>query len=286
MKLVIGTAQFGLNYGVSNKSGKVNLEECQKIIKFAHQIGIDTIDTAIAYGDAHEILSQIGTNNFKIISKLPDLSEKNQVSTITELFYSSLRSLNRKSIYAFMFHSAQDLLSKNSLNFYNELNSIKKYGLLEKIGVSVYNPSDLKVILNYFDIDIIQVPLNIFDTRFLEIINSNNFKVKNIEVHIRSVFLQGLLLMCAEDIPNSFFKWKLHFQKWETFNSKNNISKLESAIQFVKRINSVDKIVVGVESLSQLQQIYEAYNSTKRITFNAHLTLDDEQLINPKNWSR
>ena len=116
-------------------------------------------------------------------------------------------------------------------------------------------------------------------------INSTNFRNKNIEVHVRSVFLQGLLLMDVEDIPEIFINWKSHFIKWDKFNIKNDQSKIESAISFAKNINSVDKIIVGVDSLSQLKQINSAYHSSQVINCDRSLSIDDLNLINPTNWN-
>ena len=285
MKLGIGTAQFGLNYGIKNNLGKLDLKESKRIIKYAKKMGIDTIDTAVAYGNAHEVLSQIDTNDFKIISKLPHLKKKIQANSITQIFHDSLHNLNCEKIYAFMFHASEDLLSQNSSSFYKEMKIIKDEGFVKKIGVSIYNPNDLKMILNHFDIDIIQAPLNVFDTRILDMINSTNFRNKNIEVHVRSVFLQGLLLMDVEDIPEIFIKWKSHFKKWDKFNIKNDQSKIETAIGFAKNINSVDKIIVGVDSLSQLKQINSAYHSSQAINCDRSLSIDDLNLINPTNWN-
>ena len=208
MKLGIGTAQFGLNYGINNKQGKLDLKESKRIIEYAKKIGIDTIDTAVAYGNAHKVLSKIDTNDFKIVSKIPHLI-KNEAFSIAKTVHNSLKSLNCERIYAFMFHASEDLLSKRSSSLYKEMKTIKDEGFIKKIGVSIYDPNDLKTILNHFDIDIIQAPLNIFDTRILDLINSDNFRRKNIEVHVRSVFLQGLLLMNHEDIPEIFLNGNL-----------------------------------------------------------------------------
>ena len=285
MKLGIGTAQFGLNYGINNKQGKLDLKESKRIIEYAKKIGIDTIDTAVAYGNAHKVLSKIDTNDFKIVSKIPHLIKKNEAFSIAKTVHNSLKSLNCERIYAFMFHASEDLISKRSSSLYKEMKTIKDEGFIKKIGVSIYDPNDLKTILNHFDIDIIQAPLNIFDTRILDLINSDNFRRKNIEVHVRSVFLQGLLLMNHEDIPEIFLKWKSHFKKWDKFNTQNDQSKIESAIGFVKNINSVDKIIIGVDSLSQLKEINTAYHSSQLTSYDKSLSINDLHLINPSNWN-
>ena len=114
MKLGIGTAQFGLNYGINNKQGKLDLKESKRIIEYAKKIGIDTIDTAVAYGNAHKVLSKIDTNDFKIVSKIPHLINKNEASSIAKTVHNSLQSLNCERIYAFMFHASEELLTKRS----------------------------------------------------------------------------------------------------------------------------------------------------------------------------
>lgn len=285
MKIGLGTAQFGLNYGIANGTGQIDSKLSKEIVNFARDIGINIIDTALAYGNSHKVLAKSNLSEFQVVSKLPSFQyQYNSSAYVEDNFYKSLEELQLESIYSFMFHSSADLFSEYGKDLYDSMKKLKDKKLIEKIGVSIYNPNDLGFILENFEIDIVQVPLNVFDQRLISSGYLNKLKMLNIEIHIRSIFLQGLLLLHKDDIPNRFTPWNEHFQKWHSFNSDNNCSPLESSIAFVKNQILVDKIIVGIDSLNQLREICSAYSSTKQIEFNRNLSVDDLDLIDPSRW--
>ena len=262
MKLGLGTVQFGCNYGISNKNGQVPLEEVSKILGVAYNNGIDVLDTAQAYGTSEKTLGEFDLSKFKVVTKIVDPN-----STIE----TSLSNLKIESLYGLMLHH-EDMINDS---IWKTFQSYKEQKLVKKIGISVYNPEVLLDIINNYDIDIVQFPLNLFDQRFIEILPC--LKEKNIEIHTRSTFLQGLLLMNASNI-NKYFD-----------EIKNNIMsipepRLVHCLQFIKNISEVDKIIVGATNCNELKQIIESFNSEiEKFDYNK-LKIDDKKYILPQNW--
>ncbi|MCG8572052.1 MAG: aldo/keto reductase, partial [Spirochaetes bacterium] len=198
-KIGLGTAQFGLNYGINNSRGKIPTSEINEILLFAQKNGIDLLDTAYAYGESEKVIGQNNEiiNSFRIITKFPPKIKH----PIKELFFESLTNLKRSTIYGYLIHDFQTYLSnKVILSILKELKSERK---VAKIGFSLYYPDQLKYLFdNNLKIDIIQIPYNIFDRRFDDLLPLA--KKEKIEVHIRSVFLQGLVFKDPK-ILNSHF---------------------------------------------------------------------------------
>lgn len=262
MKLGIGTVQFGMDYGVSNKNGQVSLEEIKKILQYAQSNNIDTIDTAQAYGKSEEILGKFDLSKFRIVTKIFEPS----------LFEQSLKNLNVSNVYGLLWHD-EDSFNESD---WEMLQKYKAQNLVEKIGVSVYTPEKLDFIVDNFDIDLVQIPVNILDQRFLKLLPK--LKEKNIEVHSRSTFLQGLLLMNTKDVNP-------YFNEIKPLLDELPENKLQAAIQFVKNNNFIDRIIVGVTSESEIQEIYTNYVKKEATNIDyAKFSIKDEKFINPSNW--
>lgn len=279
MKLALGTVQFGVDYGVSNLNGKVPLESVGEILEYAKNQGIDTLDTASLYGCSEEVLGKFDLEDFNVVTKTvkidKTLDRHQNFERLKEAFYSSQKKLGYVQLHGLMFHEADDLLSSQGLALWDLADDFKQKEYVRKIGVSVYTPSQLEKIINLVDIDIVQLPLNLLDQRFLPILPK--LKEKNIEIHTRSTFLQGLLLMEPENI-NPYFKPILPVLE------KLPKNKLEIALNFVNSIKDVDKIVVGVTALNELQQIVNVINQTcEQFDFDRFI-IEDERFILPQNW--
>ena len=279
MKLALGTVQFGLDYGISNKSGKVPSDKISQILEYAKSQGIYTIDTASLYGTSEEVLGQFDLDDFEVITKTTKidktLDRHENFERFKEAFFASQKKLGYTQLHGLMFHEANDLLSAQGLALWDLVEDFKQKGYVRKIGVSVYSPEQLEEILKIVDIDIVQFPLNILDQRFLYLLPE--LKKKNIEIHTRSTFLQGLLLMNIADIDPYFDLIKPVLEKLPQ-------NKLETALGFVKNIKEVDKIVVGVTKKIELEQISLSYNqSINEIDF-SKFAVKDEKFINPVNW--
>ena len=285
MRLALGTVQFGLQYGVANTSGQVKPSEVLKILNLARSYGIDTLDTAAAYGDSESVLGTAGVGDFDIVTKVPPFSVQGLPISdwIEATVYRSIKTLGQKSIKGLLFHRSQDLLGADGPLAYSTLTKLKEQGLVDKIGVSVYSPSELDALFSHFKFDIVQVPMNILDRRV--VLSGWLDKLKNlgIEVHIRSVFLQGLLLIPPQKRPKYFLKWDVIFRDYDAWLKKEGLTALHACLGFLHGMSGIDKIVVGTDSASQLEQIIEAFTPLQ-VTVPDSLMSSDESLINPSLW--
>lgn len=292
MKIGLGTVQFGMDYGVSNQSGKTDQLEVGKILSKAIQLGIRKLDTAYLYGDSE---SALGRNlqevrHFEVITKTQKFTKhsirKEDGIVLRECFAESLSRMNLEKVYGLMVHDSQDMLCENSNYLWEEMGQLKSDGKVQKIGVSVYSPSQAFAILEKFKIDIIQFPLSVYDQSFLRSGLLSKLKNLGIEVHVRSVFLQGLALMPLKEIPKYFEPVKLHIQKCQEILSNSGITLLEASLNFIKSIKEVDYAILGINNTNQLEEIVEAYHSEKNFNSIDFTTfaISDENIINPSKW--
>jgi aryl-alcohol dehydrogenase-like predicted oxidoreductase len=286
-KLSIGTVQFGLDYGVANDSGKVAYDEVQKILEEAQINQIDTIDTAAAYGDSEEVLGKSGVNKFHIITKLPEIpvDVKNITEYIEESFFSSLRRLKVEHVYGYLLHRPSQLLTNSGSEIYQAISNLKAQGYIKKIGASIYQPEELDEIVKEYELELVQVPFNIFDRRLIETGWLSQLQKKGVEIHIRSIFLQGLLLMNQKQRPEKFNRWNKLWAKWDDWLENNNLTPLEASIRYVLSLSEISKVVIGVDSNSQLKEIIAAANGELPEIPN-DLYTNDVNLLNPSNWGR
>ena len=285
-RLALGSVNFGLDYGVANSAGKLSQLELEKILFASEEAGIKVIDTAQAYGDSE---AQIGAlccdGRFKMVTKigvdLPKGCVKNSVSNLVE---QSCKRLNQSSLYAVLLHRPEVLLGDEGGIIVRELLTLKEKGLISKIGISIYSPEILEDLSKLLDLDIVQVPFNVFDQQIYTTGWSNKLKNKGTEIHTRSVFLQGLLLMDHSILP-TFFKsnWPELFHSWYEFLKMTGSDAVRVALQFALKQDWIDNIVVGVDSAAQLRSLLEIERSEISLEL-PDLRSEDTNLINPSNW--
>ena len=287
-KLALGTAQFGLNYGVSNVCGKVHILEVERILRTAWDLGIDTIDTAAAYGTSEAVLGSL-PNSFKVFSTFTKLrplpcDEINVEKWVSEEVYGSMERLNCSNIAGVLLHDSNQLLNRSGKEIYRTLNVLKSKGVFKHIGVSVYHPSDLELLLKNFKFDVVQLPFSVIDRRFLKNGLLGKLKRMGTIIHARSIFLQGLLLMQKEDRPEKFLIWKELWEQWHQWLEKSGQTALEGSLQYALSFKEIDRVIVGVENVSQL---FEIANASVKNTKNSpeQFSLDDERLLIPSNWN-
>jgi aryl-alcohol dehydrogenase-like predicted oxidoreductase len=280
-KITIGTANFVNNYNLIKPSNGVTLKNLHNIVKYSSTLGINSYDTAPYYNSEH-ILGNLTKSETIIYTKISLDKNLNLKKKIVNSINNSLRLLKRKKINGVLFHNAKDLLMKNRKEIWNSVNLLKKKGLIKKIGVSFYNPHDLIKIVNNFDLDFVQVPVNLFDKRFLDKQIISLLNKKNVEIHARSVFLQGLLLN-TKVIPKKFLKWKSNFNKLNNFLKHKQLSNLKACTNFVLQNKNLDKVIFGINSTEHLMQIIKSINY-KKINFNKLKFSEDLKLINPVLW--
>ena len=285
MKIAIGTAQMGMPYGISNTTGQTSIEDAGEIIRVARERGIDTIDTAIAYGDSEQRLGDIGVNGFRIISKLPAVPAE-----ITDIrgwvFQSVERSLSRLKqsvLHGLLLHRPEQLFTDLGPRLYEVLAELRDHGFVEKIGVSIYNPVQLESLIAGFSFDIVQSPINIFDRRIAESGWSKKLNDMGIELHGRSLFLQGLLLMPSHARPAHFGRWTDLWKCFDAWVARSGRTPLELALGFVSSNLYISRIVAGVENCSQLKEILRATEQDLNgVSFPKFEV--EESLINPALW--
>ena len=285
-KIALGTVQFGMKYGVSNQSGIVSSEGIISILKFAHKIGIDTLDTAVNYKDSENKLGLNNLSNFKVITKIPTVpNELDDVySWILNHLQTSFQRLQVKHLYGLLLHSPEDLLGVNGPTIYNTLQSFKESGKVLKIGISINSYDTLDEIMHRYKFDLIQAPFNLIDRRLVQTGFLNRLKNENYEVHTRSSFLQGLLLMNDFNRPAQFSKWNHLWIEASKWCSNNSVSLLQSAIQFPLSFAEIDRVVVGIENTEQLIEINQAAFNDKNIKSYPDIECEDLDLINPSKW--
>ena len=283
-KIIIGTVQFGNSYGISNSKGKVKIKEVKNILEFAKQNKIKSFDTAISYGDSEKLLGNYKLEDYKVISKI-DKTSLNLISKgyVFNQIFKILERLKINELYGILIHDPNILYSKQGKQLVSYLNECKEYGLVKKVGISVTNVIDLKNILNQFTFDIVQAPFNIFDRRLIQLNLIDYMKKKNIELHVRSIFLQGLLLMSYDKIPKKFQKWNKFFKKWEDWVIQNNISKIEACVSFAYLTKDISNILIGCQSVKELKEILDV-NPEKNFDIPGDLICNDLDLINPTEW--
>lgn len=285
MKLALGTVQFGLSYGVANQSGQVSRTEAKKMLEFAVSQGLDTIDTAIAYGDSEECLGEIGVENLRVITKLPPVPYgcEDINRWVSQHISESMGRLGCGELHGLMLHRSTDLLGVYGQQLYNAMRKLKENRLVRKIGVSVYSPDELDAISSQFSVDIVQAPFNIVDQRLLTTGWLDRLKNEGIELHTRSSFLQGLLLMPRQEIPEKFSRWNPLWDRWDGWLHDFDVSAAKVCLDFVHSFEKIDRIVIGAENLSQLQQLVTFAIQPAKLEFPT-MMCNDEMLINPANW--
>jgi aryl-alcohol dehydrogenase-like predicted oxidoreductase len=283
MKLAVGTVKFGTNYGLINKK-KIYLNEIKKISKFINSKinNISLIDTAFSYGKSHKIIGRTKLNKLKIVTKIRFLS-KNKINYFNKNIDNLLKDLRVNKIYGLLFHDVKDAINKSYLKL---LLDLKKKKIIKKIGVSIYSPNDLKIILKLWKPDIVQVPFNIFDQRLVKSGYLDLLKKLKIEIHVRSCFLQGLLVNYDRNKKKfkKFQKWSDLLESWSGWCRNNNISKIEACLQFIKNYKKIDYLVVGFDNLKQLKEIIYILGK-KEIKITNKFYSSDLKLIDPRKWN-
>ncbi len=286
MNFALGTAQFGQNYGVANTIGYIDEKKAASIVRRSQEMGFDTLDTAIAYGESESILGSIGVDQWKIITKLPAIPKSCQDINkwLLKLTLESLSRLKIKKLYGLILHRPSQLKESIGSDLYGALLNLKHKGLVEKIGVSIYSPVDLEAIWEKYRFDLVQAPLNILDRRLVGSGWAERIKRSGCELHVRSVFLQGLLLIPSCRRPLQFARWSDIWDEWDRWLIKTGLTPIEASLRYVNSITTVDRLVVGVDSVGQLEEIVGSADG-KLCNLPRFNSLRDERLINPSSWN-
>jgi aryl-alcohol dehydrogenase-like predicted oxidoreductase len=286
-KLAIGTAQFGLNYGINNVHGKITSVDMATTLIEARNHGIDTLDTAIAYGDSEQRLGEIGINGWKVITKLPPIPGdcQNIRKWIRQSIEHSLHRLGIPRIEGLLLHRPGQLLEQHGNVIHSTLIELQQEGLIQKIGISIYDPAELDPILSIFAMDLIQAPFNILDQRLIHSGLMDSLIQLGIEIHTRSIFLQGLLLMNSEERMRRFPRWKSLWLKYDSWLRYTRKSPLEACVTHALSCAAVSRVVVGIDNADHFRGILHAAKSVPS-SIPREIAITDPDLLNPACWSQ
>lgn len=284
-RLALGTVQFGADYGINNTRGKVPSKEVYEILEFAHSNGIDTLDTAYNYGESEKVIGKFikkTGHGFMVISKLPAGKSDEQIEQFLD---GSLKNLHSDSIYGYLFHDFNSY--KESPSLLDKVLQIKDRGKISRAGFSLYYPQQLQYLLDKkVAFDLVQVPYNIFDQRFGEYFQQ--LKEAGVEIHVRSVFLQGLFFLKPDDLKDQFIEIKPQITLLNKIAKRLRTTMSSLCINFAMNNEYINKIVIGVDNISNIKEnlaSLEDISKVKRVYKKLlDLRVDNERIILPMNW--
>ena len=295
MLLSIGAAQFGLNYGITNKDGKPSKEEIRKILQYAKENEISNIDTAQAYGNSEKVIGYCmsGEGYFDITTKLDLKRGRNITSKLTEeyldsLFQKSVTNLQVKRLKRLLVHSSQDLSGINGGILYSWLKRMRTRGLIEEIGLSIYKMDEIEDLdINW--IDFIQLPLSIYDQRAINNKGIERLHLLGKKIQARSIFLQGLLLTKKTQWPSWVQnRFKEHHQILCDKAEGMDITLMDLAVGFICSQDYLHSAVVGICNTRQLKEIHKSWKKNEKIKEMdwQSLQIRNEKLIDPRHWPK
>ncbi|MDB9992252.1 aldo/keto reductase [Amylibacter sp.] len=284
-KLGIGTVQWGMRYGLSNK--KATLETIRNILFYANRLKIDTLDTASVYGESEKLLGLNDLESFNIITKTPQFGvqniSQNEVYQLNKAFFNSLKMLKCNSIHSLLVHNINDILLPGGDAIILAMRKLKEEGYVNKIGISVYDSKQIDLIIKKFIPDLIQLPLNVLDQRMQISGHLEMLKKSGVEIHVRSVFLQGLLLMPIEKIPKYFDPIRPTILRWHKAANLYGLTLSQAALIFIRDNPYVDKMIIGFDDLAQFKVCTKDFLT--KSSFDAkNLDCKDHKFLNPSNW--
>lgn len=291
-RLALGTVQFGLPYGLGNPEAAVPREEAEKILALAWERGIDTLDTAADYGHAEDVigLARPANASFKIVSKAPRIGKdeiaQSDLDAVSAAASRSLERLKVSALGSILVHHAPDLLARGGDKLFAALRAIRERGLTRQIGVSVYDPETLATLLARFPIEIVQLPMNVLDQRFERSGMLAELMRRNIEVHVRSVFLQGALLM-GDNLPHRLAAAASKIQMLHDAASERGVTPATLALAYPAKLTAVSRIVIGVQRASELAANLDAFAAANSLAGfdTAAFSVEDPAIIDPRRWN-
>jgi aryl-alcohol dehydrogenase-like predicted oxidoreductase len=287
-RLILGTAQWGSRYGVSNTKGVTSDGEITNILDKAFASGISLLDTAPDYGDSESKIGDNDAKNFNIVTKIPTLSKYpasiDKVNALKSSVQNSISNLKRVRLQGLLFHDAADLTADTQGVLLREVNKLKTNGSVVKIGVSVYSGEQIDSVLDVFLPDIVQVPFNILDQRLLHSGHLKKLNTLGVEIHVRSVFLQGLFHIPIERLPKYFKPIEELLAEINSAAKKQKMSINQASLTFVRDQPFVDKILVGIESLFQLNEAISDFVVEPGFKCES-LGCDQEEYLDPRRWN-
>ncbi len=292
MKLALGTVQFGLPYGVGNVTGQPSEVEVAEILRHAASAGVEVLDTASLYGDSEAVLGRClpAEHRFRIVTKTPKFLGTDDASIATTLkgaFAESCKRLRQPRVYGLLVHDANDLLGAKGDVIWRSMQELQLENGVTSIGASVYSGSQIDCLLQRYPIDLVQLPLSVLDQRLIQSGHLERLAERNVEVHVRSVFLQGALLMSPDSLPPYLAGLRPSIEQISTRAASIGLSPLQAALRFVVGLKQVAAVVCGVESVAQFDQLVAALeHPATALSYEAAVACAcrDDQFLDPSQW--
>lgn len=286
-KVVLGTVQLGMSYGINNTEGKPNEQDSLNILREAFAGGIRTLDTARAYGSALQVIGnyhKTSHETFKIINKFH--ANSTQLSRDVQV---ELDELQIRQFEAYLFHAFNDFRNATP-HLMADLTDLKSRSLVSKIGVSVYDNEQFKLAIESDAIDLIQFPYNLFDNASKRGEMIREAKSKGKELHVRSVFLQGLFFMEETRLSEKMKVLGPYLNSIKLMAQKENIGMPELALSYVLNTEGIDKVLIGVDSLDQLRSNLSVIAKVTTLSKALKTSIDaidvkETDLLSPVNWN-
>lgn len=287
-KIILGTVQLGLDYGINNSTGKPSEQDAFTILNYAHDHNLRILDTAEAYGNAQKIIGDFHMSfpnkKFKVITKFSGkekISDLDLIKRIDE----NIIELRVESLYAYMFHNYSQF-EQNTILF-PLLEKLREEGKIQQLGISLYTNSEIEMIVKsscYFDF--IQIPFNLLDNNTKRFDLISKIREKGTQIHTRSAFLQGLFFKKLENLPEYFQEIKSDLELIRKFAIDNNLTLSELALKYVLNQSHIDYCLIGVDSINQLKDNLRIVESAINVNFDLIDKIDvvNDSLLNPVNW--
>jgi aryl-alcohol dehydrogenase-like predicted oxidoreductase len=300
VRLGLGTVQLGLPYGATNSAGQVPQEQACRIIVRARDGGIDMLDTAVAYGESEEVLGRClaatagqerSAPALRIVTKTPVSLKDQEPAELPELlrraFAASCRKLDARRLYGLLVHDVEDLLAPCGAAVWNELKRLRRQGRVEKIGFSAYSSGQIAAVLERFEPDMVQLPMNAIDRRLIDSGILATLRAGGIEIHARSLFLQGVLLQSTSGVAGFFAPLARSLAVMDEVFQAAGASRLAGLLAVIWQTGLVDRLIVGVTSCAELDEILAAARAAERLPWlelPGDVFIRDERLLNPSMW--
>lgn len=293
-RLGLGTVQFGLDYGVTNKGGKIGDAEAAAILERCAQAGVETLDTAHLYGESETTIGRAAPAGaaFRIVTKTPKFARASSPdqapAELRAAFAESLTKLRRPRVDALLLHDPADLLGPLGPAVWAAMEELKAQGLVRVIGVSVYEGAEIDAALDAYPLEIVQIPWNPLDPRLAEGGQLDRLRRAGVEVHVRSLFLQGLLLRDAPAIPSRFGPLRDAIAALHAEYAAAGLSPLEGILASAFGRPEIARFLVGVTSIAEFDAILLAGEKAAGVEAPPIPTTSsglDARYLNPARWS-
>jgi aryl-alcohol dehydrogenase-like predicted oxidoreductase len=286
-RIGLGTAQWGMDYGVANRDGRTPPAEVARILAAGRAAGLSVLDTAALYGDSESVLGELDLTGLQVVTKTPryahspiTAADGNDLKATLER---SLKRLRLPAVHGLLAHHAEDLLAPGCEWLIDALCELREKGKVARIGVSIYDGAQLDAILAHFKPDLVQLPMNVFDQRLIVDGSLARLASLGVSIHVRSVFLQGLLVMPPINAHAYFDPWREQLHAWHADCAKRNILPQQAALAFVCDLPEVSCCLIGVQNMYQLQQVLEGLDAVPPFNYGP-FACSDPELVNPVSW--